>query len=271
MKKRLLSCFLAIALTASFIGCGQKEQLRFGTGNSTGNYYAYGTKIQQLAKDNAGLAITVKETAGSAANVRLMKDGFINLAIVQSDVLSDAAGGKGQFSEGAFTKYKTISELYTEQCQLVVPADSEIMSVSDLVGKKISLGEKDSGVYGISELVLQANGMKEDSLSAYYLSFSDSADALAAGTLDGFFLMAGVPTNTILNLQDKMELRLIPLDERTISYMLNLYDGYTESVIPAGTYHGVNEDIRTLGVNAVFIAGENVPDQTIEKLKEVIQ
>lgn len=271
MKKRLLSCFLAIALTASLMGCGQKDQLRFGTGNSTGNYYAYGTQIQQSAKDNAGLSITVKETAGSAANLRLMKDGFINLAIVQSDVLSDAAGGKGQFAEGAFTKYKTIAELYTEQCQLVVPADSTIYSVSDLAGKKVSLGEKDSGVYGISELVLQANGMKADSVNAYYLSFSDSADALAAGTLDAFFLMAGVPTNTILGLQDKMDLRFIPLDDRTISYMLNLYDGYTETVIPAGTYQGVDEDIPTVGVNAVFIASDSVSDQTIEKLKEVIR
>jgi len=51
MKKSLLSCLLSVCLVATLTGCGSEGQLRFGTGNPTGNYYAYGTEIAQKAKD----------------------------------------------------------------------------------------------------------------------------------------------------------------------------------------------------------------------------
>lgn len=270
MKNRILACFLTMGLALTLLGCGGKESLRFGTGNNTGKYYDYGTQIAQLAAQNNTLSITVKETAGSAANLRLMKEDFLDLAIVQSDVLSDAHNGTGSFDQNAYTQYQVIAELYTEQCQLIVPAASDIYSIADLAGKKVSIGEKDSGVYGIAGLVLQANGMKEDSLSASFLSFSDSAEALANGQIDAFFLMAGVPTGTVTGLQEQMELRLIALDDRTISYMTNLYEGYTATTIAANTYDGMSEDIATIGVNAVFIADEKVSDQSIEKIKEIL-
>ncbi len=45
------------------------------------------------------MPVDVKATAGSAANLRLLQQGFLQLAIVQSDTLQDAANGQGDFAE----------------------------------------------------------------------------------------------------------------------------------------------------------------------------
>ncbi|MFQ9151790.1 MAG: TAXI family TRAP transporter solute-binding subunit [Blautia sp.] len=40
----------------------------------------------------------VKTTAGSAANLRLLSEGYIQLAVVQADLLQDAWNGEGSFA-----------------------------------------------------------------------------------------------------------------------------------------------------------------------------
>ncbi len=67
------------------------------------------------------MPVDVKATAGSAANLRLLQQGFLQLAIVQSDTLQDAANGQGDFAEtGPLDGYSAVAWLYTEVCQLVV-------------------------------------------------------------------------------------------------------------------------------------------------------
>lgn len=272
MKKtgRLFPLLLAVLLLVS--GCGNGKQLRMGTGNVAGNYYAYGNVLKQEVEkqDGAGLTVEVKETAGSAANLRLMKEGFLDMAIVQSDVLTDAMQGKGMFEGNAYEDVRILAGLYTEQCQLVVPADSSVQKVEDLKGMRVSTGEKESGVSLVAGEVLKAAGLAESMLKVSSLSFADSADALAKGEIDAFFLMAGAPVNAVSELAKQMDVRLIALDERTISYMTGLYDGYVEAVVKAGTYPGLEEDVRTIGVRAVLVADKKVSSAAAEKMTQCL-
>ena len=73
-------------------------------------------------------------TAGSNANIRLLSDDYIEIGIAQADLIADA--------------YKTnedlraIAGLYTETCQLVVRADSNIQTLDDLSGHTVSIGQR---------------------------------------------------------------------------------------------------------------------------------
>lgn len=93
-KKILISAVAALMGMTVLTSCGERVRVKTrARGNPGGIYYAYGTTLHEL--DEAG--VTVKKTEGSMANMRLMKEGFLDLAIVQSDILAEAAYGTGDF------------------------------------------------------------------------------------------------------------------------------------------------------------------------------
>ena len=67
-----------------------------------------------------------------------------------------------------------------------------------------------------------------------------------------------------------MDIRILPLDERTVSSMTNIYDGYYSMTIPAGTYYGQEEDVSTVGVKAVLTASEGVSAAQVEEITRLL-
>ena len=265
-------CILLSAVCALMLcSCKSADKLAFGTGGIGGNYYAYGSAYAQLIEaDNEKTAVDVKTTAGSAANLRLIRQGFLDIAVVQGDMLTDAYEGNGDFAEMPCRNVRALAGLYTEECQLIVRADSDIYTVSDLFGKSVSVGEEDSGVVKNAELIMELNGITNGSVKKVNLSFSDSAAALENGTIDAFFVTAGLPTTAVTELAKETAIRLVSLDEKTIARMTGENSDYTACTIPANTYAGQTEDVRTVGVKAILVASGRVSDETAEQLVRIL-
>ncbi len=268
---------LLLPIIALIVGCGGGEKsagnaVRFGTGGTGGMYYAYGSELAKLIQaENKGHALDVKTTAGSAANLRLLREKFLDVAIVQSDTLSNAINGRGVFAAaGPGVGYAAVAGLYTEACQIIVAKNSGIMEVGDLVGKRVSVGERESGVLQDAEQILMSHGLTFEMLEPSYLSFSDSAAALAKGQIDAFFITAGAPTAAIADLATKKEIQLLSIAPDVQNNMMKLYKGYTRCTIPANTYAGQTEDVSTIGVKAVLVASTDLKDDEVSYLTEFV-
>ena len=277
MKKILLAILLFLVHGSLFLtGCGgdnsSDKATRFGTGGTGGMYYAYGTELAKLIQaEGKGHALDVKTTAGSAANLRLLREKFLDLAIVQSDTLSNAINGRGIFAAaGPGAGYAAVAGLYTEACQIVVSKNSNIESVGDLVGKKVSVGERESGVLQNAEQILMTHGLTLDMIEPNYLSFADAAMALENGQIDAFFITAGAPTAAVADLAARKEIRLLSIDPDIQSNMMRLYKGYTRCTIPAGSYQGQDADVSTIGVKAVLVASTDLSDDEVAYLTEFV-
>lgn len=264
--------FLSVAIGCLLIcgACGKSNVLRFGTGGIGGSYYACGNAMTQILEENLDLKVEVKTTAGSAANLRLLRDGFLQMAIVQSDTLSDAVNGEGSFADDPCDTVRAVAGLYTEECQIIVPADSEIETVGDLYRKRVSIGELDSGVMRNAEQILLAAGLTTDMIDVENLSFADAAAAMEAGEIDAFFCTAGAPTTAVAELARQMNIRVLSLDDGILNSVLRLYPGYFACTIPAGTYQGQDADVQTLGVKAVLVADKTVSDDDVQKMMSAL-
>ena len=272
---KLLKLLLLLPIIALCVGCGSNSasnELRFGTGGTGGMYYSYGTALaEKLATDGKTRKVNVKTTAGSAANLRLIHEKFLDLAIVQSDTLSNAVLGRGVFAAvGEGKGYAAVAGLYTEACQIVVPRNSAIKTVNDLVGKRVSVGERESGVLQNAEQILLAHGMTFDMISPMYMSFAEAAAALKDGNIDAFFITAGAPTGSVLELSATNEIRLLSIDPEIQNNIMKLYSGYTRCTIPANSYIGQTADVSTVGVKAVLIASTDLKDDEIAYLTEFV-
>lgn len=180
-------------------GCGIKnEKIRFGSAGIGGMYYTFGNAFTELAsKENDKFNFEVKSTAGSAANIRLLSKNYIEMGIAQADLINDAYNGTGIFVSTQCSGYKAIAALYPEACQIVVHNDSGINSIDDLLGKKVSIGESDSGTEQTANLILQLNGLSDKLVDTLNYDYTTAAGKLQSGEIDAFFCTAGLRTTII--------------------------------------------------------------------------
>ena len=258
--------FFAISLMIICIilaGCGKSaKEIHFGTAGIGGKYYAYGNVMANMISiDNSEYKLDIKNTNGSAANLRLLNEQFLDMAIVQSDILAEEIQNKG---------YAAVVGLYTEACQIIVPKDSKIQTVYDLEGKRVSIGEKESGVLKNAEEILSLYGLNSAMLKPYYLSFNEAAEAMSRGEIDAFFCTAGTPTKAVEELATKMEIRLLSVAPNIINNMEKAHLGYTQCIIPENTYPNQTEKISTFGVKAILVARSDLEDKDVEYMLNFI-
>ena len=232
-KTALIMAFLFVL--AALTACGQKGRLRIGTAGEGGNYNSLGKALSQtLQKDPYKINVEVKTTAGSAANIRLLSQDYLELAIAQSDVIDEMYAGT--LDTQAMKGYSAIASLYPEPVQIVVRADSGIAFVSDLAGKKVSVGEADSGTQKNAAQILQAYGLTSNMLTVQNMTYAEASKALGDGSIDAMFCTAGAPAQVITDLSGTTPVSLVPIEGQQSDLLTGAYGFYAKAVIPAGTY-----------------------------------
>lgn len=256
-------------------GCAKQSEnnnIHLATGGTGGTYFAYGNALKDVAKQDSNIDMSIQMSAGSAANIRLIENNIVDMAIVQNDTLTDAFGGKGEFEGNPIKKTKAVAGLYTENYQIVVNKKLQLNSVEDLKGLRVSVGEEGSGVLKNAKNILKAYGLTVNDIDVRYLSFDDAATALKNGELDAFFVTAATPTKAISELADaNVPIDILSLDDRAVRFLENSYDGYSVTTIKSGTYKGINKDITTVGVMAVLVANENVSANHIDAILNLLK
>ena len=248
------------------------RSIRFGTAGIGGNYYAFGQALADvLASENESQKVEVKETAGSAANLRLLSGKYIQMAVAQEDMIHDAWNGSGIFTEkGEQRGYAAVAGLYAEACQIVTAEKSGIDSIRDLRGKKVCIGEEDSGTAQNAKQILLSYGLNEDMTEMICMNYKEAAEALKNGEIDAFFCTAGVRTEAVNELAGQMSVRLLGIDKEQQESLTGTYDYYLPYVIPAGTYNGQDQKIETIGVRSVLLAGDSLSPDLVRQITETL-
>ena len=262
IRKRTAITVTLLFVLAVLAACGLKSRLRIGTAGEGGNYNSLGKALSRtLEKAPYKINVEVKTTAGSAANIRLLSQDYLELAIAQSDVIDEMYAGT--LDTQAMKGYSAIAALYPEPVQIVVRADSGIASVSELAGKKVSVGEADSGTQKNAAQILQAYGLASNMLTVQNMTYAEASKALSDGSIDAMFCTAGAPAQAITDLSGTTPVSLLPIEGQQSDLLTGAYGFYTKAVIPAGTYKGQDSDVTTLAVLSVLLASDKVSTETV--------
>lgn len=262
MKKKLsiLLCVMLFALSGCRIS---GNTIRFGAANIGGMYYSFANTFTELANETtSAYNFEVRTTAGSTANLRLLSDNYIELGIAQADLIYDAYQKNSNL--------RAIAGLYTEACQLVVRADSDIKSLDDLSGHTVSIGAEESGTERNASEILEFAGMPSSIVKTKNLDYIDAAHQLETGDIDAFFCTAGLTTTIIEELSRECEIRLISIDDSVIDKMLSTSDAYSRYTIPAGTYKGQDEEVSTIGVTSVLVTSDSMSSDIIKQMTAML-
>ncbi|MBO8164592.1 MAG: TAXI family TRAP transporter solute-binding subunit [Brevibacillus sp.] len=277
-KAKLLFSSIVLAGMTLLAACGggnnaggDPSQMVIATGGTGGTYYPLGGAMAEQIKAATGIATTAEVTGASAENMRLIKNGDAHIAFVQGDIADYASKGVNMFSEdGKIENFQALGALYNETIQIVVAADSNINSVADLKGKRVSVGSPGSGTEVNAEQILEAYGMTFDDLQLQRLSFADSAKAIQDGQLDAAFQTAGYPTAAITELAATKGVKIIPLDADKIQSLIEKYPYYVETTIPGNTYQTVPDDVTTVSVRAILVVKSDLSEDLVYKATKAI-
>jgi TRAP transporter TAXI family solute receptor len=211
-------------------------------------------------KNIKGMNASAQSTGATVANINMLKDGSVDVAIVQNDITYYAANGTEMFKDKKVENLRGLATLYPETCQFVTLDKTGIKSINDLKGKRVAVGAAGSGAEANARQILEAYGITYDDISAQYLSFGEAASALKDGNVDAAFLTAGYPTAAVQDISAQNKIQLLPIDADKADALIAKYPFYTKTTIPAGTYAGFDIAVPTISVMAMLVATDKVDD-----------
>ena len=267
--KRPLAASIAFIILISLSACSAPKQsfINIASGGTGGTYYPLAGAMANIWQDNIkGLNASAQTSGASVANVNLLREDKADIIFVQNDIAYYAFNGTEMFKDAAVSKIRGMASLYPETCQIIVLADSEISTLAGLRGKRIAVGAAGSGAEANARQILNAAGLGYSDILPQYLSFNEASSNLKDGNIDAAFVTAGHPTAAIQDIAATRNIRLLPIDNGTINKLMTLYPFYSKTIVPAGTYRGVDQSAQTVAVQAMLAISSRLEATTVEKM-----
>ena len=287
IKNLFKSSLMILLLTLGLSGKSFAQELKFftiGTGGTAYTYYPVGGMIANAISKPPGsrecgkggscgvpnLIASAVSSRGSVDNVNAIISGLRNSGFAQSDVAYWAYTGTGTMEGKEPAKdLRTIAALFQEHIHLVALKKSNINSVKDLTGKRVSLDEPGSGTYVDAKLILESNGLSTSDVKAEALKGKAATDALRNGKVDAIFVVAGFPTGAIVELASAVDIKLVPIDGAGAKALTSKYGFFSQSPIPSGTYEGVDE-VNTVAVGAQWFTSAKEDNELIYQITKAL-
>lgn len=229
--------------------------IQIATGKARSQYHRYGEVIGKHLRDSSPIEVRVDTTTGSKRNRQLLLSGEAHLGVIAYGTTS---------LEGLVA----VAPLYHSVVQVVVRRDRGIGSIQDLAGKKVAIGDKDSGDADNARVVLDRYGVKVVVVARHFeaLKKDDTIDAAIVTT--GF-------TNALLReLLESGSYGLLGIDDAEALSLLE--PRFAKATIPRGLYRGANgvpvpeRSLKTVSVTSFLVAHESVSKTLIQEVIKVL-
>jgi len=282
--RKVLAILVVFVMVAGLIaGCGgggdkKQEQkpaaqkfINIATGGTAGTYYPLGGAMAEIINKNIpGANASAQSTGASVANVNMLKDGKVDLALIQNDIAYYAVNGTEMFKDKKVDNFKGIATLYPETVQIVALEKSGIKSIADLKGKRVAVGARGSGTEANARQILEAYGITYNAIKVQYLSFGEAASGLKDGNVDVAFVTAGFPTAAIQDIAVQNKVVLVPIEAAKADALIKKYPFYTKVNIPANTYQGQTAAADAVAVQAMLVVADKMDADTVYNITKAI-
>lgn len=246
------------------------KDFAFGAATQGGFWYVFAGAIgDEMQKTIPGSTVAIVE-GGSISNIKGIENGQFHIAFSNGEAIPEALEGIGQFESKA-ENIRWMATFYPNPLHIVVRADSDIYSIEDLKGKRVSPGIKGYSGELMFQRVLELNDMSYDDLEAIdYVGTSDSINLIRDGHLDAFVGVLATPSSTIQELDSSIGVRLISLSKDVVEQMKEANEGFVPHTIEAGTYSNFEEDTLTVAPFTTLLANKDLDDETVYTLTKLI-
>ncbi|MBK9345188.1 MAG: ABC transporter substrate-binding protein [Burkholderiales bacterium] len=180
-----------LALAYAWLDPNPPKHVSLATGPAQSAYDEFGKRYARALAQN-GIAVKLVPTQGSAANLRLLREGKVDLGFVQGGSgASPAEGVDGHALE-------SLGSLFLEPVWLFYRGPT-LTALPQLKGKRVNVGTPDSGLPLLVHKLLESNRIDSAALRLSHLAQTPATVALLAGQLDAV-VFASAPESLLVQM-----------------------------------------------------------------------
>lgn len=276
--------FLTLLILCAGFGAprAEAESYLLATATTGGTYYPVGVALATLTKVKlepaGGPSLSAISSAGSAENIKLLRERQVQFALLQGIYGAWAKDGSGALqADGPQPYIRSITALWPNVEHWLVRAQyaptGTAADFESLKGQRLSIGARNSGTEGSGRALLtQLDYDPDTDFSLVYQGYGPSADGLQNGTLAAANLPAGPPVGAVTRafaaLGDRV--RLLSFTDEDMIKANTPRTLWARYVIPAGTYPGQESDVLSLGQPNFLAVHQDVSDEDVYQIISTI-
>lgn len=271
MNMRIRRSITALAVATAFTAPAAAQQVTMMTGPQGGSWIPLGGALKGMwEKEIPGLQITATPGAG-IANVRGVDEGKAQIGFANSSSTVDGIAGRAPYPKKV-TKVCQLANLYPQYFQVVALADAKITSYADLKGKALVTQPKGNTAEVLTQKVLSLNGLSYQSLSKanFQAAYTDAVSMMKDGHVQVFTLGTTAPASSVMDLASARDIRLVPVDDKTMSALKKENPGYNRLIIKAGTYPKQDKDVPVIGYSTHVVVACDLPEDLVYKMAKTM-
>ncbi len=253
----------------------RERDLLIATATTGGTFYPVGVAMASLisrepAEGGPVLASAIT-SSGSAENIVMLDNGEAQLAILQALFGSMAWKGTGVYEGRPVAGLRGLAMLWPNVEQVVVARRFAESGGGDdlraLDGRALSIGSRWSGTEVSARTILTTLGFSPGvDFQMAHLGYGPSADAMLNRRVSGLFLAGGIPTGAITQVYAGLgadNVTMLSFSPEHVARLRSVYPVWDAFTIPADTYPGQSEPVRTIAQPNILATSAEVSDEVI--------
>lgn len=293
MVKTRYRCFLSLLLVFIFqvtllavdlspaIAASQADRdyggIKFITiASGAGDWSLVGGKLADIINQEIPGIRATSIPGGATVNISRIERGEAQIGLVHSFLPYLAIKGKSPYKE-PHTKLRTLISLWKGYAHVVVPQNSDINSIGDLVTKPYNVWYSKPGLGSqvLLEAIFKAYGFNANDIRnaggvVHEIGLSDGASMMKDRRMDFLVFPVVYPYSMLIDIDTSIGIKLLPIEGEARQRLIKSLPGLVEDVIPAGTYSNVKEYVPTVANFHQLACSSELPDDLVYDIMDVI-
>lgn len=263
---------LTIAGLVTALGNGAalaQEQVSIGASGSGSGPYINGAQMADVAnKSQDAFKFSVQTTGGYKDNLGLVLTDKVDIALNTLITLNFAYNQREKYAESPmaedFKRLRYVFSFGAVPQNIFVREDSGIKSLQEIKGHPFNINIPSSFTHGMNLKMLEAANIPLDSFKVGQVATGQVFDEIQNGVFDGGAHVFQLGLGNAQRLTATTPIKFLDVPEDVITKMNEGYHGLIVPYeIPAGTYTGQDQTVKTFGLAQVIFTDDNANEEMI--------
>jgi uncharacterized protein len=247
---------------------GWPNEITIGTASQGGTYFVYGSGLAAYLAETLGITASGEVTGGPVQNVTLVQTGEHAIGLVTMGPMYEAWNGESELAPGLpHTDVRALFPMYETAFQGIALRSSGVTSVSDLGGKRVSVGPAGGTPGTYWPRFIEALGVDA---TVNFSGAADSASQLQDGLIDAFVFAAGLPISAFSQLSAEADVITFGFTEEELTTILEAFPEVSAYTIPADTYTSQTEDENSVAMWNFAVAHADMPESLAYEITKAV-
>jgi uncharacterized protein len=222
--------------------------------------------MAKVLKEKGNLNALIQPTAGETVMIAIVNRGEADFAMANSPELGSLIASNPNL--------RVIGPIYTLKTGFWVRKDSNMQTVADLKGKRVTMGYSAMrALEPMSRAILAAGGLSEKDIKPVLVpNVVRSADDFASGAADMFMFAFGAPKVREVDVTVGGT-RFLAIPDSPGMEAANKISpfGYLSDIAPGPIFVGVEKPMKTYTIDNILFTHDKVSDDVVYKLIETLE